>query len=49
MTVVLPSGTVIDTAAPDADEQLALREPELAKGLMEIRTEMLSDAGWPRE
>src|SRR5213075_3534642 len=32
MTLVLASGTVIDTAAPDAEEQLAREEPELTAG-----------------
>ncbi|MEV4111726.1 FAD-binding and (Fe-S)-binding domain-containing protein [Nonomuraea sp. NPDC049695] len=37
MTVVLPSGTVIDTGAPDADERLRALEPELTKGLERLR------------
>ena len=32
MTLVLASGTVIDTAAPDAEERFAAAEPELARG-----------------
>ncbi len=44
LTFVLPSGTVIDTAAPDAEERFAAAEPELAKGLMEIRDEIRGDA-----
>jgi D-lactate dehydrogenase len=43
MTLVLPSGTVIDTAAPDADERLARKEPELAAGLLAIRDELRAD------
>src|SRR5438067_671623 len=36
LTLVLPSGTTIDTAAPGAEEQFARAEPELAAGLTEI-------------
>ena len=43
MTLVLASGTVIDTAAPDAEEHFALAEPELAAGLLELRRELLAD------
>ncbi|MGC1165869.1 MAG: FAD-linked oxidase C-terminal domain-containing protein, partial [Solirubrobacterales bacterium] len=43
MTLVLPSGTTIDTAAPDAEERFAAAEPELAAGLAEIREEILAD------
>jgi D-lactate dehydrogenase len=43
MTLVLPSGTVIDTAAPDAEERLARDEPELAAGLLTIRDELRAD------
>ncbi|NKX52206.1 FAD-binding oxidoreductase, partial [Arthrobacter deserti] len=32
-TVVLPSGTVVDSGAPDADERLRVLEPELYQGL----------------
>ncbi len=44
LTFVLPSGTVIDTAAPDAAERFASAEPELARGLAEIRDEIRADA-----
>jgi D-lactate dehydrogenase len=37
MTVVLPSGTVVDTAAPDADARLAHDEPALTAGLLRLR------------
>ena len=37
MVLVLPSGTVVDTAAPDADAALAAREPELHAGLLRLR------------
>lgn len=43
VTFVLPSGTVIDTAAPDAAERFAEAEPELARGLAEIRDEIRGD------
>ncbi len=37
LTFVLPSGTEIDTAAPDADEQFRAREPRLAEGLLALK------------
>ncbi|MGW0810811.1 FAD-binding and (Fe-S)-binding domain-containing protein [Nonomuraea sp. NPDC002799] len=37
MTLVLPSGTVLDTAAPDAGERLRALEPALAQGLERLR------------
>ncbi len=43
MTLVLPSGTTIDTAAPDAEERFAAAEPELAAGLAAIRDEIRAD------
>jgi D-lactate dehydrogenase len=43
MTLVLASGTVIDTGAPDAEAQFAAAEPELAQGLLELRAELLAD------
>ena len=43
MTLVLASGTVIDTAAPDAESQFAAAEPELAQGLLDLRAELLAD------
>jgi len=43
LTFVLPSGTVIDTAAPDAEERFAAAEPDLARGLLEIRDELRAD------
>ncbi|MDI2098678.1 FAD-binding and (Fe-S)-binding domain-containing protein [Ruicaihuangia caeni] len=42
-TLVLPSGTVIDTSRPDADEQLREQEPELYRGLLGIRETLLGD------
>ena len=44
MTLVLPSGTKIDTAAPGAAERFAAEEPELARGLEAIRDEIRADA-----
>jgi D-lactate dehydrogenase len=44
MTLVLPSGTTIDTAAADAAEQFAAAEPELVAGLEAIRDEIRADA-----
>ena len=43
MTLVLPSGTRIDTAAEGAAERFAEAEPELAAGLAEIRDEIRAD------
>ncbi|MEU8957922.1 FAD-binding and (Fe-S)-binding domain-containing protein [Streptomyces sp. NPDC048518] len=43
LTFVLPSGTVVDTAAPDADGQLAHAEPELCEGLLAIKREIEAD------
>jgi D-lactate dehydrogenase len=43
LKLVLASGTVIDTAAPDAEERFAEAEPELAAGLGEIRDELRAD------
>ena len=37
MVLVLPSGTVLDTAAPDAREHLRAAEPELFEGLLRLR------------
>jgi len=43
LTLVLPSGTVIDTAARGAEATFAAAEPELAAGLMKLRSELLAD------
>jgi D-lactate dehydrogenase len=43
MTFILPSGTVVDSTAPDAEERFAAAEPELAAGLLKIREEILAD------
>ena len=37
LTLVLTSGTVVDTAAPDADQRLHHDEPELFEGLLRLR------------
>lgn len=37
MTLVLPSGTVIDTAQVDANEKLRVNEPRLYEGLLALR------------
>ncbi|MGN6815252.1 MAG: FAD-binding and (Fe-S)-binding domain-containing protein [Solirubrobacterales bacterium] len=44
LTLVLPSGTKIDTGAPGAAERFAAAEPELAAGLEAIRDEIRADA-----
>ncbi|MGE5282735.1 MAG: FAD-binding and (Fe-S)-binding domain-containing protein [Chloroflexota bacterium] len=44
MTLVLASGTKIDTAEPGAAERFAAEEPELAAGLAAIRDEIRADA-----
>ncbi|KOU24788.1 oxidoreductase [Streptomyces sp. WM6372] len=43
LTFVLPGGTVVDTADPQADEELARAEPALCRGLMEIKGEIEAD------
>jgi D-lactate dehydrogenase len=43
LTLVLASGTVIDTAAPGAEAAFAAAEPDLAAGLMQLRAELLAD------
>ncbi|EPH44285.1 FAD-binding and (Fe-S)-binding domain-containing protein [Streptomyces aurantiacus] len=45
LTCVLPSGTVVDTAHPDADDELAGAEPALCAGLLEIKREIEADPG----
>jgi D-lactate dehydrogenase len=44
MTFMLPSGTVIDTAAADADARFRASEPELAAGLLELKRELEGNA-----
>jgi D-lactate dehydrogenase len=43
LTFVTPSGAVIDTSAPDAEDIFAAVEPQLAKGLLELRRTLLAD------
>ena len=43
LTFVLASGTVIDTAAPGAEAAFAAAEPDLAAGLLQLRSELLAD------
>jgi D-lactate dehydrogenase len=43
VTFLLPSGTHINTAEQDAEQQFALAEPDLAKGLLEIKHEIEQD------
>ncbi|MCK6068440.1 MULTISPECIES: FAD-binding and (Fe-S)-binding domain-containing protein [Microbacterium] len=41
--LVLPSGTVIDTSSPDADEILRAREPRIHTGLLALRDRVRAD------
>ena len=43
LTFVTPSGAVIDTSRPDAEDEFALAEQQLAEGLLELRQELLAD------
>lgn len=43
MTIVLPSGTVINTADDDADAQLSAKEPELTQVLIRLRDQLRRD------
>jgi D-lactate dehydrogenase len=45
LTFLLPSGTRIDSAAPDADVRFRAEEPELADGLLVLKRELEADAG----
>ncbi|WP_053205477.1 FAD-binding and (Fe-S)-binding domain-containing protein [Jiangella muralis] len=44
LELVLPSGTYLDTAEPDADGRLAALEPELHAGLVRLRDRLRADA-----
>src|SRR6478672_3231918 len=44
LVLVLPSGTVIDTGAADADEKLRLTEPALYEGLARLRDRVRGNA-----
>ena len=41
LLLVLPSGTILDTAAPDAEDRLRAAEPEIADGLITLRRRLL--------
>lgn len=43
LTVVLPSGTVVDTGAPDAGEKLRTVEPDLYRGLARLAERVRSN------
>ncbi|MGV8848967.1 MAG: FAD-binding and (Fe-S)-binding domain-containing protein [Propionibacteriaceae bacterium] len=43
LVAVLPSGTVIDTGAPDANEKLWALEPALCAGLLRLRARVLDN------
>jgi D-lactate dehydrogenase len=43
LTFVLPSGTVVDTAHPQADRRLREAEPELCDGLIALKNEIEQD------
>src|SRR6202142_2224311 len=47
MTIVLASGTVIDTAQPDAEASFMRAEPELAQGLLKLRADLIADRVLP--
>jgi D-lactate dehydrogenase len=44
MRFMLPSGTVIDTAEPDADEKFHALEPKLARGVLELKQHIESNS-----
>ncbi|MEU3449088.1 FAD-binding and (Fe-S)-binding domain-containing protein [Streptomyces thermolilacinus] len=44
LTVVLPSGTVVDTGDPAADEVLARAEPKLCEALLDLKARIEADA-----
>ncbi|MGX5682831.1 FAD-binding and (Fe-S)-binding domain-containing protein [Schumannella luteola] len=41
--IALPSGTIVDTAAPDADDALRSREPRLYATLVDLRERLTAD------
>ncbi len=43
VTVVLPSGTVVDTGDPAADDELARAEPKLCEALLTLKAEIEAD------
>ncbi|MCU1637126.1 MAG: FAD-binding oxidoreductase [Cryobacterium sp.] len=44
LVIVLPSGTTIDTAAPDANQALRAQEPDLYEGLHRLRDRVRGNA-----
>ena len=44
MTFMLPSGTMIDTAQPDADERFHALEPQLARSILDLKAKLEADA-----
>jgi D-lactate dehydrogenase len=42
MTIVLPSGTILDTGRPDANEVLRAAESAIADGLLDLRARLLA-------
>src|SRR5690606_28542163 len=42
ITFLLPSGTLVDTAAPGAEERFRAAEPALAEGLLALRRDLLA-------
>ncbi len=40
MKFMLPSGSVIDTSLPDADERFHALEPQLARGVLELKSKL---------
>ncbi|MBK9064387.1 MAG: FAD-binding oxidoreductase [Acidobacteria bacterium] len=44
LTFLLPYGTAIDTASPEADNVLRAKEPALWQGLADLRARVVSDA-----
>ncbi len=44
MKFMLPSGTVIDTSLADADQQFHAREPLLARGVLDLKAHLESNA-----
>jgi D-lactate dehydrogenase len=44
MTFLLPSGTEIDTSAPDRDAKFMACEPQLAEGLLELKRQLETNA-----
>lgn len=43
VTVVLPSGTIVDTGSPDADSTLKQHEPRIHDGLLKIKHDIEAD------